>query len=374
MVTVQFCDTIPQRRLDFAVILTRYEGKWVLCRHAGRDTWEVPGGHWEEGESIVATARRELWEETGAVDYDLRPLGAYWVQGESEFVHCPEPVWGALFLAEVRSFDPLPPLEIEEIGFFDTLPEKLTYPDIQPHLLAQAQRMEDRAPRYPIVLLDADGTLLDFEDAETQALRRTFQDHGLTLTEELDARYQCINKGLWAEFEQGLIDKQTLLDSRFTRLFAEFGIQEDGVAFNREYLYNLGYGSKLLPQALELCQTLSPFCRLYILTNGVSDTQRRRLEASGLMPYLSGRFVSEDAGYQKPLPGFFDYTFARIPDFDPNQAVMVGDSLTSDMQGAANAGIPGCWFAPGGQTDTRGVLVRWRITQLLDLVPLVWGL
>lgn len=374
MVTVQFYDSIPNCCLDFAVILTRYQGKWVLCRHQGRDTWEVPGGHWEEGESIVATARRELWEETGAIDYDLRPLGVYSVQGEAQYVHCPQPVWGMLFLAEVRAFGELPKLEIEETALFDTLPSNLTYPDIQPHLLAQAQKREGLSPRYPIVLLDADGTLLDFEDAEAQALRRTFQDHGLELTRQLDERYQCINKGLWADFEQGRIDKQTLLNSRFTRLFAEFGIPEDGARFNQEYLFNLGYGSKLLPQALELCQTLAPFCRLYILTNGVSDTQRRRLEASGLMPYLSGRFVSEEAGFQKPLPGFFDYAFARIPDFDPSRAVMVGDSLTSDMQGAANVGIPGCWFAPGGSTDTHGVPVRWRITQLLDLVPLVWGL
>lgn len=156
--------------------------------------------------------------------------------------------------------------------------------------------------RYDILLLDADETLMDFPAAERQALQRTFADHGLTFTQATDDLYQQINQSLWRQFERGEITRPQLLATRFAKLFEELatpGIDTD--AFNREYLHNLGYGTQPLPHALELCQALSALgCRLYILTNGLSGPQRRRLAGSGLTPYLSDIFVSEETGFQKP--------------------------------------------------------------------------
>ena len=147
--------------------------------------------------------------------------------------------------------------------------------------------------RYDILLLDADETLMDFPAAERQALRRTFADHGLTFTQATDDLYQQINQSLWRQFERGEITRPQLLATRFAKLFEELatpGIDTD--AFNREYLHNLGYGTQPLPHALELCQALSALgCRLYILTNGLSGPQRRRLAGSGLTPYLSDIFA-----------------------------------------------------------------------------------
>lgn len=227
--------------------------------------------------------------------------------------------------------------------------------------------------RYRYLLFDADGTLMDFDDAEHQAFQRTFQEHDLVCTESIYHCYQQINSGLWKKFEQDLISKQQLLDSRFALLFEQLNLTGlDPVSFNQEYLYNLGYGSRTLPHALETCQTLSrQGYRIYILTNGVSKTQRRRLSASGLMPLLSDIFVSEDAGHQKPRREYFDYVFTRIPNFAPEQALMIGDSLSSDMEGARRANIDRCWYNPQGNPLPGTLPIQYQIRSLDELPKLL---
>ncbi len=120
---------VAEEQLTFAVVPARYQGRWIFCKHRQRDTWELPGGHREPGEPILKAAHRELWEETGAREYDLRPLTAYSVtqNGRQRF--------GMLFLADVTELGPLPELEIEKIGFFDTIPKALTYPQVIPRLM-----------------------------------------------------------------------------------------------------------------------------------------------------------------------------------------------------------------------------------------------
>jgi 8-oxo-dGTP diphosphatase len=130
MTTVNFCDNnaVSDELIGFAVVAARYMGKWIFCRHRERATYEIPGGHREAGESVDETARRELYEETGAVGSDIKPVSAYSVTVDGVTTY------GKLFFAEVKSLGPLPPLEITEIIFSDNLPEKLTYPEIQPAL------------------------------------------------------------------------------------------------------------------------------------------------------------------------------------------------------------------------------------------------
>ncbi|MBQ8509849.1 MAG: GNAT family N-acetyltransferase [Clostridia bacterium] len=133
--TVHFsplCETNPAD-LAFAVIAARYRGQWLLVRHRERSTWEIPGGHREPGEDITATARRELWEETGASDFDLVPVCRYHVDDNASRA-------GILFLAQIRALGELPPSEIAERRLFDELPDNLTYPEIQPHLHGRAYR------------------------------------------------------------------------------------------------------------------------------------------------------------------------------------------------------------------------------------------
>ena len=133
MTIVKFYDDIEDSLLKFAVIITEYQGKWVFCKHKDRDTLEVPGGHREPGEDIEETARRELYEETGALRYTIEPLGIYSVTSPAHFDGTE--TFGKLFYAQVEEFEEELHSEIEKIVIMDELPENWTYPEIQPELL-----------------------------------------------------------------------------------------------------------------------------------------------------------------------------------------------------------------------------------------------
>jgi 8-oxo-dGTP diphosphatase len=129
MIEVKFYDDIDDSLLGFAVIAARYQGKWVFCKHRERDTYECPGGHREAGEDILETAKRELWEETGAIRYELKRLCVYSVISDAI------ETFGMLYFGEILEFGDLPPLEIEKIELFDEPPDRWTYPQIQPLLI-----------------------------------------------------------------------------------------------------------------------------------------------------------------------------------------------------------------------------------------------
>ena len=125
---------VEDAKLEFAVIASRYKDKWVYCKHRERTTWEVPGGHREQGETILETAKRELFEESGAVEFDLTPVCVYAVKSDVEN-------FGMLYLANVTRLGELPHLEIEKIEFFEDIPEELTYPLIQPKLMKRVKEI-----------------------------------------------------------------------------------------------------------------------------------------------------------------------------------------------------------------------------------------
>lgn len=136
---VRFYDSIENERIKFAVIIARAEGKWVLCKHRERDTLELPGGHREPGESIDAAAERELREETGAQDFSIKPVCVYSVTGKNRVNSSGEETFGMLYTAEITKLGELNS-EIEHIVLTDELPQNWTYPEIQPRLIAEAQR------------------------------------------------------------------------------------------------------------------------------------------------------------------------------------------------------------------------------------------
>lgn len=139
---VKFYESMSDHLLKFAVIVAKNAGKWVLCKHKARTTYEFPGGHREPGERIDDTACRELKEETGALEFTITPVCVYSVTGKNRLNVTGEESFGMLFTAEITSFEPELHCEMERIDFFEGLPDNWTYPQIQPRLLEEILRRE----------------------------------------------------------------------------------------------------------------------------------------------------------------------------------------------------------------------------------------
>ena len=225
---------------------------------------------------------------------------------------------------------------------------------------------------YNTLLFDIDGTLLDFKKAENYALHKTFIDHQLELTDEIFEIYETINKKLWKNFELGLIDKNTVVYTRFVKLFEQLKINEDGVAFEDEYQKNLGDGAYLIEYALEILNELYKEYDLYVVTNGVARTQYNRLDLLDLRKYFKKIFISEEIGYNKPSVEYFEKCFAQIPHLKKENTVIIGDSLSSDIQGGKNAGIKTIWFhRPQDQTDDPKPRPDYEIQSLKSLLDML---
>ena len=133
--TVRFYENTDDELIKYAVIASRYKDKWVFCKHKERNTFEIPGGHREQGETASAAAMRELMEETGAVDFNIYPVCVYSVTDDSG-----SESFGMLYYAEILEFENELKFEIESIHFFDGLPDQWTYPLIQPKLLEEVKK------------------------------------------------------------------------------------------------------------------------------------------------------------------------------------------------------------------------------------------
>ena len=196
------------------------------------------------------------------------------------------------------------------------------------------------------LLLDLDDTILDFHKAERIAIAKTFRGFGIEPTEEVLARYHVINKGCWEKLEKGEWSRDQVLTRRFELLFTEYQLACDGNAMARAYEQNLSMGHYFLPGAEEAVKRLNAKYRLFVVSNGTACVQHGRLTSADLYRWFEKVFVSQEVGYNKPAIEYFERVFAQIPGFDPKKAMIVGDSLTSDIQGGINAGILTCWVNP----------------------------
>lgn len=224
---------------------------------------------------------------------------------------------------------------------------------------------------YSILLFDADHTLLDFDATQQAALTNTFNQYGYPLDDEMKERYLEINKTLWDAYEAGLMTREEVVYTRFGQLFQEIGIQDDGIQFEKDYQSALGNGHELMDGAMEVIQALHQKFDLYIASNGVSATQYQRLDESNLRPYFKDVFVSEEIGYQKPKKEYFSTCFERIGHVELKEVLMIGDSLSSDMQGGLNIGIDTCWFNPHHVVNKEGLPITFEISDLKELYDIV---
>ena len=178
MMQVKFYDNVEDSLLRFAVILSQYKGRWVYCKHKNRDTYEIPGGHREENETIVDAAKRELYEETGAIEYEIKPVTVYSVtDNEKE-------TFGMLYYADIYQFETELHCEIERVEMFEDMPRDLTYPLIQPLLMKEYLQRKSAMGKYDVILFDLDGTLTESAEGITNSVIFALDKMGVKETDK----------------------------------------------------------------------------------------------------------------------------------------------------------------------------------------------
>lgn len=243
---------------------------------------------------------------------------------------------------------------------------------------------------YELILLDADGTLFDYDRAERHAIETTFRDFGLDFSDQILARYRAVNDALWKELERGNTTSAELRVERFRRLLAEIreAAQESGStqtpapeiasvpaavpapdveALSRCYLRHLAGGSYVIDGAEDICRYMAQRYTLAILTNGIAEVQRSRLSKSVLRDMIPHIIISEEVGLSKPDPRIFEYAMDTLGHPRRETVLMVGDSLSSDIRGGANAGIHTCWYNPAGATCREDLAPTYEIRALHEL-------
>ena len=198
---------------------------------------------------------------------------------------------------------------------------------------------------YKFLLFDLDHTLLDFDTAEDVALTQLLKEEGVTDIQAYKDYYVPMNKTLWKDLEQKKITKQKLVNTRFSRLFAHFGIEKDGVYLAERYQFFLAQQGQVFSGAMELLDSLiDRGYELNAATNGITKIQTGRMAQSGLAPYFNQVFISEQLQTQKPDALFYDKIGQQIAGFSKEKTLMIGDSLSADIQGGNNAGIDTIWY------------------------------
>ncbi|MBQ2955634.1 MAG: YjjG family noncanonical pyrimidine nucleotidase [Clostridia bacterium] len=201
--------------------------------------------------------------------------------------------------------------------------------------------------KFKAIFMDNDGTLMDFKAAEANALNCVIDQLGIDSPDAPEV-YSRINDQCWKDFEKGLITQEQLRLRRFRELMEYFGCgyEEDKVKITAEtYVEELSHQNILLPGALDVVKQISAHLPVYILTNGISKVQHGRIDTSPLAPYLSGLLISTEIGAPKPAPDMY-LRALEMAQIEPCEALMIGDSLSSDIRGAVNLGIPACWYNP----------------------------
>lgn len=206
------------------------------------------------------------------------------------------------------------------------------------------------------IFFDLDDTILDFHKAEYAALKKTLVKFGIEANDAVISRYSEINQSQWKFLEKGEITREEVKYRRFKLLFDELKINCEPDDINREYESNLAVGHYFMPGAEQMILSLFSKYDLYIVTNGTQKVQNGRIKSADIAKYFKDIFISQQIGHNKPEKAFFDACFSTVKDFNRERAIIVGDSLSSDILGGKNAGIKTLWFNQNKNANTTDVL------------------
>ena len=222
---------------------------------------------------------------------------------------------------------------------------------------------------YKFILFDLDHTLLDFDTAEDVALTQLLKEEGVVDIKAYKDYYVPMNKTLWMDLEQKKITKQELVNTRFAKLFAHFGIIKEGSYLAERYQFFLAQQGQIFSGAIELLDTLTERgYELYAATNGITAIQTGRLAQSGLAPYFNQIFISEQLKTQKPDALFYEKIGQQIDGYSKEKTLMIGDSLTADIQGGNNAGIDTIWYNPHHLENNTQAQPTYEVDSYQDLL------
>jgi YjjG family noncanonical pyrimidine nucleotidase len=224
---------------------------------------------------------------------------------------------------------------------------------------------------YPWLWFDADGTLFDYNRAEATAFRKAFELLRLAFVDSYLDVYQKINRDLWGAVERHEITPGVLRVRRFELLLEALQLNGSADNLNVAYVEQLGQCTDLMEGAYEVLQTLHRRSRIAIVTNGLEAVQRSRLRRSTIYPFVTELIISEEVGAAKPHRAYFDAALARTGHPPPSDVLIVGDSLSSDIQGGADYGIDTCWYNPTGLTAPEGLPITYEIGHLRELLAIL---
>ncbi|MBC7959771.1 MAG: noncanonical pyrimidine nucleotidase, YjjG family [Vallitaleaceae bacterium] len=221
---------------------------------------------------------------------------------------------------------------------------------------------------YEVILFDADETLFDFKKAEKDALKNTMLQFEIDYDETTHLEiYSTINAAIWKDFENGLITQHALKAERFRRFARHIHVHFDSEQFAKSYMFHLSQASYLYEDSKPLVKGLCSEYKLSIITNGLTDVQQKRIRESEIAKYLVDVVISEEVGVSKPDPKIFTIALANINHDDKATVLMVGDSLTSDVQGGIDFGIDTCWYNPNKVINDTEIKPTYEIASLMEL-------
>lgn len=225
------------------------------------------------------------------------------------------------------------------------------------------------------VLLDLDDTILDFSKAERNALKSSLLSFGLRADDEILGRYHEINILQWQRLERGELTREQVKTERYRLLFEEFNIKSvTADEMTARYEKKLAEGHYFIDGAEELLERLYKGYRLFLVSNGALAVQKSRLKSAGIEKYFEKIFISQQLGYNKPDARFFESAFGGVDGFDREKAVIIGDSLTSDILGGKNFGIKTLWFNKNGVENNSGVKPDFTVKKLCEIEKILKNL